>query len=346
MNKKLLAIAVAAVTASTSAHALEVYNDDVNSFSVGGRLALSARFNDGDHELRNQSSRINFAFKRDLQNGWTAGALAEWGYDATANSSDDSHLSNRLGNITLQNDEIGHFTIGKAWSVHYDVAGKTDKMWIYGGDTAGNYTGISGDGGVHGTGRADDVIQYRHAFGGFSVAAQYQFAGDETVGDNVVWERKNGYQGAVGYQFDNGLGFSGVYAQTNFDDREDAEIYNLVASFQHDALYLAANYSESRFHDTSLDGVASSKGDALDKVRGVELFASYDINDFQLLAGYNSLEDQNSRAENTYATVGAAYFMGNMILATEYKMDIDLKDATGGDLKRNNELGLLVRYNF
>ncbi len=346
MNKKLLALAVAATATAAPSHALEIYNDDVNAFSVGGRLAMSARFDSDDHKLQNQSSRINFAFKRDLQNGWHAGAIAEWAYDATANSSDGSHLSNRLGNITLQNDAVGEFTLGKAWSVHYDVAGKTDKFWIYGGDTSGSYTGISGDGGIHGTGRADDVLQYRTSFGGLSLAAQYQFSGIEKTGDTVVWDRDNGFQGAASYDFENGFGISGVYAQTNFADRQDAKIANLVASYSADALYLAANYSESRHHDTSLEGQSTGKGDAVDKVTGLELFASYDINDFQLLAGYNMLEDENSKAENTYATLGTAYFMGNIVLAAELKMDIDLKDATGTDLKRNDELGLLVRYNF
>ena len=351
MNKKILALAVAALTTSTYSNAIEVVNDGTNTFSVGGRLAASAQFSDGDSQLKNQSSRINFAFTHALDNGWDVGAKAEWGYDALANSSEGSHLSNRLGQITADKEGIGQFTIGKAWSVHYDVAGKTDLFWVFGGDTAGNYDGITGDGGAHGTGRADDVIQYRGNFAGLQIGLQYQFEDDnynETTGKG--YNRKGGYQGMLGYDFDFGLGLSGAYSETQFDDRENAKIGNIVANYQYEGLYLAANYSQARNHqyqgDYGLTGADVTSNGAIKKATGVEVFGSYDIGNFQLLGGYNQLSDDNSDAKYAYATLGAAYFTGPIILAAEYKIDTSSKNGNGSSAELDDVLALLVRYNF
>ncbi|MGF1704127.1 porin [Photobacterium makurazakiensis] len=347
MNKKIIALAVAAAAASTSVSALEVYNDDTNTFSIGGRLAASAKFSDGDSSLNNQSSRINFGFTHALQSGWDIGAKAEWGYDALANSNDDSHISNRLGNITADKEGIGQFTVGKAWSIHYDVTGKTDLFWVYGGDTAGNYDGISGDGGVHGTGRADDVVQYRGNFYGVQVGAQYQFEDN-----NSDYERDYGYQVMAGYDFDFGVGVSGVYGETKFSDRADAKVANAVLSYENNDLYLAANYGQFRNHQSSEDysgvfvGGGLSANDMVREATGMEFFASYDINQFQLLAGYNQLEDDNSSAKFAYATLGVAYFTGPVILAAEYQIDASSKNANGSSANLDDELALLVRYNF
>ncbi|MCQ1059726.1 porin [Photobacterium sp. DNB23_23_1] len=349
MNKKLIALAVAAAAASP-VHALEVYNDGTNTFSVGGRLAASARFSDGDSELRNQSSRINFSYTHALESGWDIGTRAEWGYDALANNNEDSLLSNRLGQITADKDGIGHFTIGKAWSVNYDLTGRTDMFWIYGGEAAGNYDGISSDGGVHGTGRADDVIQYRNNFNGLQVGLQYQFEDN-----NDDYERESGYQAMINYDFDFGFGVGAAYTQTKFDDREDAKIANFGLSYNANNLNIAANYNEFRNHQVGAgngyggvfaDGDLNTVGGTIKSATGTEVFVSYDINSFQILGGYNHLEDDNSDAKYAYGVIGAAYFTGPLILAAEYKIDASSTNGNGSDANLDNELGLLVRYNF
>ncbi|MBY5947867.1 porin [Photobacterium rosenbergii] len=354
MNKKLIALAVAAVAASSSVHAVEVYNDGTNTFSVGGRLAISAKFADGDSSLNNQSSRINFGFTHALENGWDIGTRAEWAYNALANSNDGSNISNRLGFISADNEDFGNFTLGKAWSVRYDVTGKTDRFWINGGDTAGNYDGISGDGGVHGSGRADDVIQYRNNFYGLQVGLQYQFQDS-----NSNFDRDYGYQAMAGYEFDLGAGIlslSGAYGETKFDDREDARVANAVISYETSAIYVAANYGEFRNHQSETTNAAFSKSDftsnsvtnngMIKSATGYELFASYTFDQFQLLGGYNLLEDDNSSAKYAYSTIGAAYFVGPMVLATEYKIDTSSKTNTGADADLDNVFAILARYNF
>ena len=337
-------ISITRPAASTSSQAVEIYNDDSSTLSVGGRLAASAKFSDGENSLGSQSSRINFGFTHALESGWDIGAKAEWGFDALSNSSKDNLFFNRLGNITADKENIGHFTLGKAWSVHYDVAGATDRFWIFGGDTAGSYDGIVSDGGPHGTGRADDVLQYRNNFGGLQIGVQYQFEDN-----NSDFHRDYGYQAMAGYDFDFGLGLSAVYAETQFNDREDAKIANAVVKYDNNDLYLAANYSQSRNHqqgesyfsdaDTTADG-------AIKEATGLELFGSYNINQFQILGGYNQLEDDNSQAKYSYATIGAAYLTGPVILSAEYKMDISSKNGNGSDADLDDVLGLLVRYNF
>ena len=344
MNKKIIALAIATAAASASSHAVEVYNDGSSTLSVGGRLAASAKFSDGENSLGSQSSRINFRFTHALESGWDIGTTAEWGFDALANSGKDNLFFNRLGNITADKENIGHFTLGKAWSVHYDVSGATERLWIFGGDTTGNYDGIVGDGGPHGTGRADDVLQYRNNIAGLQFGLQYQFEDK-----NSDFHRDYGYQAMAGYDFDFGLGLSAVYAETKFKDREDAKIANAVVKYEMDALYLAANYSQSRNHqqgDKYFSGADTTTSGAIKEATGLELFGSYNINQFQLLAGYNQLEDDNSDAKYAYATVGAAYFTGPVIIAAEYKMDASSKNGNGSNADKDDVLGLLVRYNF
>ncbi|PSW21520.1 porin [Photobacterium sanctipauli] len=355
MNKKIIALAVAAAAASTSTHALEVYNDETNTFSVGGRLAVSPKFNDDSNSLNSQSSRINFAFTHALANGWDLGAKAEWAYDALSNGG--NHTSNRLGQITADKEGIGHFTVGKAWAVRYDATNKTDVFWVYGGDVAGNYDGISGDGGVHGTGRADDVIQYRTNINGLQIGLQYQFEDSSLERDDngVViggYDREYGYQAMAGYQFDFGLGLDAAYSQANFADRADAKVANVVVSYETEVFSLAANYGQSRNHQTAANYFGANSGaettdeGAIKEATSLEVAGIYYIDQVQLMAGYYSLTDDNTDAKYAYGALSAAYKTGPMIFAAEYKIDTGSENASGNDLGNSNELALLARYNF
>ena len=78
----------------------------------------------------------------------------------------------RLGYVGLDTG-IGSFAWGKQWSAYYDVAVFTDQFPLWSGAAAGAFAAGT-DGGVSGTGRSEQALQYREARGPVSVALQMQ----------------------------------------------------------------------------------------------------------------------------------------------------------------------------
>lgn len=61
MNKKFLAAAIAAATFGTQAVAVELYNNDGTTFSIGGHVSVNLNGSEqGDTDVGTNSPRINF----------------------------------------------------------------------------------------------------------------------------------------------------------------------------------------------------------------------------------------------------------------------------------------------
>ncbi|MGF1787571.1 porin [Photobacterium swingsii] len=346
MNKSFIALAVASVV-TFPASAVEVYRDGDTSFSVGGRLAVRAEHTksvgseDSTTKLVNSSSRINFGFTHGLVNDWIVGAKAEWGYNPVANGSQD--FGNRLGNIYFASDNAGTITVGKQWSVYYDVTGWTDVFWVYGGSASGTYDGrdeggaAGGDGGVSGTGRADEALTYRNQFGPVKVGVQYQFENGSNDGS-----REYGLQGSVIYDIEQvGVSLGATYGQTKYKAEEDDKVWSLAALYDNNNIYAAAQYGQYENHINF-----SGTGDAVDKAKGYELIGAYTIQDmYQVYGGYNSVTDDNSDAELSYGLIGAAWVPANIVIALELKLGTKSKNTIGDDVGAD-QYALLARYNF
>lgn len=74
----------------------------------------------------------------------------------------------------------GNVSFGKQWAPYADVARFTDELNVWGGEWSGIFAGRT-DGGVSGTGRADDALQHRLAADPVRLAAQAQL---RTLTDN------------------------------------------------------------------------------------------------------------------------------------------------------------------
>lgn len=85
----------------------------------------------------------------------------------------NSALFARLGFIGI-GSPYGNFSVGKQWGVHYTLAGAIDNMYIFGGDAIGVYSAGT-DGGISGTGRADQAAKYELFKGDFYFGFQAQF---------------------------------------------------------------------------------------------------------------------------------------------------------------------------
>ncbi|MCW7555727.1 porin [Endozoicomonas gorgoniicola] len=369
MQKKLLAAVVASLVAG-QAMALEVYNDDTTSLSIGGRIGVKAEKAYGSKVTgKNDSSRINFKFAHKLGNGWTGHGVAEWGFRAkdeyNALGGKEDTFFNRLGFVGLDHDTYGKITAGKSWSVMQDVNGWTDSYAIGGGNAMGLYTGrVSGD--VDGSARADDVLQYRNSFGGLNVGVQYQLRGDASMKDvNDVthkFTRKNGAGVSLSYDLPMGLSLGATYAETEYEKNTDykgqdkSKAATVGAKFENEMLKLAATYGkfENKTNTTKIGGDLDRKS------TGLELFAQVNlpqvVDGFALYTGYNQLEadkqmvsgkEANSKAEFKEVAVGAIYKTGPMQFAFEWS-DGERKGHDGKKIKNKsgNTYSVNARYYF
>ncbi|WP_217874094.1 porin [Pseudoalteromonas shioyasakiensis] len=196
MKRTHTALFVAGMLTIPTANAIEIYSDQTNSVTVGGFIDARVINTQGETEVVNGASRINFDFKRQLKNGWQAFALLEWGVNPVGSSDivynnrfetiQDEFLYNRLGYVGLKHDDYGQVTIGKQWGAWYDVVYNTNYSLVWDGNAAGVYTYNKDDGAVNGTGRGDKVLQYRNTWGDFHLALQAQLKSDEFYTCDIV----------------------------------------------------------------------------------------------------------------------------------------------------------------
>ncbi|MCM2681387.1 porin [Echinimonas agarilytica] len=196
MQRTLLALTASTFILPTTVSAIELYKDDTSEVSMGGYLQAHAFAKDGDSDMSDGASRINFNFNYDAGNGWTAVGGIEWGLNLISNNDqlgiadggnslssdpyDDSTLTNRLGYIGLKHDVYGEFTVGKQWSAYYDVTHVTDYLMVWGGEGSGTFNYHS-DGGFSGTGRAEKSFIYRNSVSDFDFAVQLQAKSGDTI---------------------------------------------------------------------------------------------------------------------------------------------------------------------
>ncbi|CAE6929965.1 COG3203 Outer membrane protein (porin) [Vibrio sp. B1REV9] len=156
MNKKFLAAAIAAATFGTQAVAVELYNNEGTTFSVGGHVSINLNGSEqGDTDVGTNSPRININATQDLGNGFTADARGEWQLNYLDGG--DNTFKTRLGYLGLTHDVYGRAVGGTQWAPYYDVAGVADMPIAFANDF------IYDDHGNLGTGRADKMLSYRNA---------------------------------------------------------------------------------------------------------------------------------------------------------------------------------------
>ncbi|UYM18754.1 porin [Endozoicomonas euniceicola] len=369
MQKKLLAAVVASLVAG-QAMALEVYNDDTTSLSIGGRIGVKAEKAEGSSAgMKNDSSRINFKFAHKLGNGWTGHGVAEWGFRAKDEYKDgakEDTFFNRLGFVGLDHDTYGKITAGKSWSVMFDVNGWTDSYAIGGGKAMGLYDGRLG-GDFDGSARADDVLQYRNSFGGLNVGVQYQLEGhndgaylENTVDDRI--KRKSGAGVSLSYDLPMGLSLGATYAETEYEEsalfkgQKKSKAATVGTKFENEMLKLAATYGQFENKTSTI----KSAGDLDKKSTGLELFAQVNlpqvVDGFALYTGYNQLEadkqmvsgkEANSKAEFKEFALGAIYKTGPMQFAFEWA-DGERKGHDGKKIKdkSGDTYSVNARYYF
>ena len=362
MHKKILATAISFALAAP-AMAITLVDDGTNKLSVGGRIGFKAQ-TEKSSNFDNDSSRINFAFESKLTDTLTGYAKTEWsfkGQDKYDDNEKEDLLSNRLGLIGVKHETFGAVQIGKQWSVYSSIANWTDEMPVGGGNAMGMYEGYSGDGGVNGTGRADDAISYRFSMNGFNLGLQYQAEEQSgTVSNtdanryetNRTWKRDSGAQIALSYDFNFGMSVGYTYNQTQFTQREDTTNHVVAVKYDSEKVYAAATYGKFENQTNAAAGAGYAGNGTFDKEStGIELFAQYNIvENIGVYAGYNQLsvdeahDGTSSDGKLDYTMFGAVYKIGPMQFAAEYTFD-NSKGHTGNSDK-DDFLTVHARYYF
>ncbi|WP_163370764.1 porin [Endozoicomonas acroporae] len=364
MQKKILAAVVASMMAG-QAMAVTVVDNGTDKVTIGGHVGM--RYVDQtDGESTGDSSRINFAFEHKLTEATTAFAKAEWGFDTT-NSGEGDFFFNRLGYVGAKNDQYGSISFGKQWSSYSTVAGWTDVMATSGGSAVGVYSGF---GDKLGTARADDAIQYNHSIMGLNISAQAQLGEREISADKVAiggvadavklkGTRDSSYSIAASYDLPIGLSIGAAYHQADVKDAVatvlvvnpgatvkgdiKAKAAVIGAKFEADKIYAAFTYAK-------LDNLSDGYLGFVEEAEGLELYASYQLNDmFKVGGGYNQLKDETSvdytkRGEIKYFPVEVVYTQGPVQLSGTYEFQDSVKAGTTKSV--DDKLILQARYYF
>ena len=343
MKKTILAIAIPALFAS-AANAAVVYDKDGTSFDIYGRVQANyyGEHDDTDAELVG-SSRLGWSGKVGLNNTWSGIAKTEW--QVSAENSDNKFNSRHIY-VGLDGTQYGKIIFGQTDTAFYDVLEPTDifNEW---GDMGNFYDG-----------RQEGQIIYSNTFGGFKGKVSYQTNDDVAVKVTDIGQgiketdvygpkvkRNYGYAAAAGYDFDFGLGLNAGYAYSDLESTVstasgDKKEWALGAHYAINGFYFAGMYTQG---DLSYDN--TTQGNNKDKGRGYELAASYNVDAWTFLAGYNFKEGKDNTAGSSYedmvdeTLLGVQYnFTSKLKAYTEYKIQgIDDLD---------DEFTVALQYNF
>ncbi|MFA0440931.1 hypothetical protein BCU70_00010 [Vibrio sp. 10N.286.49.C2] len=315
MNKKFIALAVAAAAFGTSAQAVELYNQDGSTFSVGGHVSVGVQDSEQDAAgVNSVSPRINFEATQDLGNGFTADAKGEWALNMLDGG--DNSFTTRLGYIGVSHEEFGRVAVGTQWAPYYTAGGVADLPIAFANDF------LYDNHGALGTGRADAMLAYTNAFdfgnaGAFNFGLGWQGANDidntnatlGTAGKYNVGQRAQvqlGYDVAgvgLNYAYTGGDITSTADVAVAVDDKATSHLVSAKYGTYGKGIYVAGVYAMN-------DYMNSYEGQKLDDTKAYEAILAYGLsNSLNLSVNYESVKYDGDKAltgaasgETIYAT--------------------------------------------
>ncbi|WP_122082707.1 porin [Vibrio coralliirubri] len=341
MNKKLLALAISGAVFGTQAVAVELYNEDGTTFSVGGHVSVAVgdvnsddRLNEDDIGVETVSPRINFGATHDLGNGFTADAKGEWALNMLDGG--DQSFTTRLGYVGLSHDDYGRAAVGTQWAPYYSVAGVADMPIAFANDF------IYEDHGNLGTGRGEEMVSYANAidFGnagslGLGVAWQGRKAAEVKYSDSLTTDNEYGNRAQIALNY----AIAGVTANyayntgdvnySNLSSSKTADSHVLSAtygSYGAEGLYLAGVYAMNNYMNSATGKVGPvGVTRVLEESVAIELLASYALsNSLNLSVNYEAVEDDklNETVYSTTALQAEYNFTSQFVGFAGYQFDL------------------------
>ena len=329
MNKKLLALAISGAVFGTKAVAVELYNEDGTTFSVGGHVSVavgdvnsSDRQNSDDIGVETVSPRINFGATHELGNGFTADVKGEWALNMLDGG--EESFTTRLGYVGVSHDDYGRAAVGTQWAPYYNVAGVADMPIAFANEF------IYDDHGNLGTGRGEEMVSYSNALdfgnaGSLDIGVAWQ--GRKTESTGLFTKNEYGNRGQIAlnysiadftanYAYNGGdVNYAGVSGSKTADSHVVSATYG---SYGSEGLFLAGVYAMNNYMN-------SGKGQILEESVAVELLASYALsNSLNLSVNYEAVED-DKMSETVYSTTAlqAEYnFTSQFVGFAGYQFDL------------------------
>ena len=255
----------------------------------------------------------------------------------------DNVFTSRLGYLGFET-KFGAFTWGKQWSPYYNIAGMTDQFMAYGAEAGGAFPNFT-DGGISGTGRASNALQYNLRVKWFKLALQIQH---RDITD--VKKYPNSYCGSILFSDLAGFTFGASYNRVRdgiaepkeYEPIKNDEAAIVGASWQNRRFTLSTTYSNFKNHMTD------DKENYFDGW-GLEVFSRYMIRGgWEVRLGGNYLKPTSDNAGDyvlRYLVVGTSYSFKNKVLVfIEFKIDDSINHA--GTPGREDIYGFGMYYNL
>lgn len=311
MNKT--AFAVLSLIVANGASAAEVFSDDTTTLDVHGRMQGMYYFSDDkDVDGDNSYVRVGLSGESKINDDLYAFGLYELEFKSNrrdVNGVEDDEFDVRKGYVGVATD-YATFSYGRQYGAVTLVSDYTDIFPEFGNEAAG----VSAD--VFGTGHSDSVFKATASIAGLNVHASYQAENDEVSTDSNSYGIAADYQLPFGFKV--ALGYNEGETLTGGND---AELFTSAISYEYDAFYVAALYSDG-------ENWAKDGSDVNADYTGIEAVATYKVtDDFLALVGYNNLE-RNDVDTVDYVSIGAEYNLTeNFKALAEYKInDVENED--------------------
>lgn len=337
MNKKLIALAVAAASISSVANAAEVYSDETSSLAVGGRFearALMAEDTNGDNQVSDKTRvRLNIAGKTDITDTVYGIGFYEAEYTTNTSAADSKHTVNHRHINAGIGGDFGQVVYGKTDGSLGMITDMTDIMSYHGNEAGGKIAAAD---------RTSNNLAYVGDFdlGGNNLVVKANYAFEGVTDSNV--EYGDGYSAGAIFTLDMGLAFGAGYGEQDVLDNNGATDETQKNAFGGISYTIGDFYVAGLYQD--------SRNTVAEKVRGYEFAAAYTYGKTVFVATYNYLEDKTDNVDvaDSIAVDATHYFNKNFRTYASYKFNnLDTSVANGiTKADASNEFVLGARYDF
>ncbi|MUK63465.1 porin [Aliivibrio fischeri] len=321
MNKKVLALAVAAITSAGAVNAAELYKDEAQSIEMGGRAEARLAMKDGD-AADNTRVRLNFKGTTQISDGLYGVGFWEGEFTTNDAVNPNGNLENRYTYAGIGGN-FGEVTYGKNDGALGVITDFTDIMAYHGNSAA--YKLAVAD-------REDNAIAYKGQFGDFAFKANYRF--DDAAANQ---ESNDGFSTSGIYAFgDSGFKLGAGYADQGTDNEA-----MVAGSMTMGDFYFAGTFTTGEVVDLDYTGFEVAGAYTMGKT---VFTATYNNADHDT----NALTVANNKNADNFAVDATYFFNANFRTYISYNLNLLDDDASKGITKAmtEDEVALGMRYDF
>lgn len=368
MNKKLIALAVAAASMAVAgtANAAQIYSNNNSTLNLGGYVQGRMYLQDNHHEqnhaaIDGSEVRVHISGKTQLNDSLYGIGYFQYNLARFNNNGGDNYV--RQAYAGVGSNTWGQLTYGKQYGALNNIANFTNVMPVYGG-YANNRLATGG--------RINDQIAYQGTFGGLDVAANYRLdPGSADANSNNPDAHplvKNGYGLSAIYNFNNGfavgMGYGSQKEKTSSTNDKSLHSTNYMfgTSYSTDNLYLAGLYTTGKMLPANNSGAndfgstVHTLGAGVHSYAGYELVAQYFVMPkWQLGTAYNYGHFNGGKAGHiqyaNYLDLNSTYYFNKNLQAyvsynINFLNDKSAAYASNANSAKQNQVAVGATYYF